>query len=97
MRQRFKNCFIRLRCPEVKYAVLFGEDGSDTAPGPEGAELARPRPTSCTVLEEAVKPRPGLGAMGRSVDQNLTRCTELSKLLHLLLGESGARDNEVLT
>lgn len=60
---------------------------SGTTPGLVMADMLRPSPTSCAVLDDGeVAAVPGLEPLGkdRSVVQYLTRWTELSKLLYIL-------------
>jgi len=54
---------------------------SGETPGAETADIAKPRPTSCALLDDGERVCPEEGAPGRSETHVLIRWTELSKLL----------------
>ena len=68
---------MRLRWPEVRGAAFAGI-GSGMVPGVVTADIVRPSPTRCAVLDDGDSAPCGVGL---SDTQVLIRCTELSKLL----------------
>jgi hypothetical protein len=68
----------------VRFAIPFVDDDPESAipVGFETADMVKPSPTSWAVLEvDSADGEPSLPGVGRSDDQYLTRCKELSKLL----------------
>ena len=53
--------------------------GSETVDGAVTADIVRPRPTNCAVLDDGERELDK--ALGLSDTQDFMRCTELSKLL----------------
>ena len=70
---------IRFRWPDVRFTLAAGDPLSEAFPKP--ADIVKPRPTTCALLDEGDSAWPGEGVLGLSVTHILMRCTELSKLL----------------